>query len=211
MYTFFYHLQARFISWNASLYNMLLCGHAVVQLFCSSTSRTCYVWLCVRCNNNRRSVHTSVFACWSLTGPALLQEIQSTNHWTKLVFKYEIKRRPNSKHKMLFPRIISYLTSILIIIEFSSKCLCFVSCRGTSGIDIDLRRVDIDQCPLPPGSTQLNIFAASDKCKKDTTQVRKYYEIQAIWHGTCAGVPRLRKEFLQRRNQRPWRPSVSAY
>ncbi|KAM0734433.1 putative G-protein coupled receptor [Formica fusca] len=41
---------------------------------------------------------------------------------------------------------------------------------GTSGIDIDLRRVDIDQCPLPAGSTQLNIFAASDKCKKRTTE-----------------------------------------
>lgn len=44
-------------------------------------------------------------------------------------------------------------------------------CRGTSGIDIDLRRVDIDQCPLPRGSTQLNIFAASDKCKSKTTEV----------------------------------------
>ncbi|XP_063239005.1 metabotropic glycine receptor-like [Bacillus rossius redtenbacheri] len=42
--------------------------------------------------------------------------------------------------------------------------------KGTSGIDIDLRRVDIDQCPLPVGSTQLNIFAASDKCKKRTTE-----------------------------------------
>ncbi|XP_057328967.1 probable G-protein coupled receptor 158 [Microplitis mediator] len=42
--------------------------------------------------------------------------------------------------------------------------------KGTSGIDIDLRRVDIDQCPLPPGSLQLNIFAASDKCKKRTTE-----------------------------------------
>ncbi|XP_031829923.1 metabotropic glycine receptor [Nomia melanderi] len=42
--------------------------------------------------------------------------------------------------------------------------------KGTSGIDIDLRRLDIDQCPLPPGSTQLNIFAASDKCKKRTTE-----------------------------------------
>ncbi|XP_025834712.1 probable G-protein coupled receptor 158 [Agrilus planipennis] len=41
--------------------------------------------------------------------------------------------------------------------------------KGTSGIDIDLRRVDIDQCPLPKGSKQLNIFAASDKCKKKTT------------------------------------------
>ncbi|XP_076236374.1 metabotropic glycine receptor [Calliopsis andreniformis] len=42
--------------------------------------------------------------------------------------------------------------------------------KGTSGIDIDLRRLDIDQCPLPLGSTQLNIFAASDKCKKRTTE-----------------------------------------
>ncbi|KAG5329259.1 Y1760 protein, partial [Acromyrmex charruanus] len=42
--------------------------------------------------------------------------------------------------------------------------------KGTSGIDIDLRRVDIDQCPLPAGSAQLNIFAASDKCKKRTTE-----------------------------------------
>ncbi|KAK5639554.1 hypothetical protein RI129_012046, partial [Pyrocoelia pectoralis] len=41
--------------------------------------------------------------------------------------------------------------------------------KGTSGIDIDLRRVDIDQCPLPKDSSQLNIFAASDKCKKRTT------------------------------------------
>ncbi|KAM3958610.1 LOW QUALITY PROTEIN: uncharacterized protein ACR2FA_007364 [Aphomia sociella] len=42
--------------------------------------------------------------------------------------------------------------------------------KGTSGIDIDLRRVDIDQCPLKPGSTQLNIFAGTDKCKKKTTE-----------------------------------------
>lgn len=43
--------------------------------------------------------------------------------------------------------------------------------RGTSGIDIDLRRVDIDQCPLPPESNHFNIFASSDKCKKQTTYV----------------------------------------
>ncbi|XP_015592601.1 probable G-protein coupled receptor 158 isoform X2 [Cephus cinctus] len=42
--------------------------------------------------------------------------------------------------------------------------------KGTSGIDIDLRRVDIDQCPIRPNSSQLNIFAASDKCKKRTTK-----------------------------------------
>ncbi|KAK6630548.1 hypothetical protein RUM43_014533 [Polyplax serrata] len=41
---------------------------------------------------------------------------------------------------------------------------------GTSGIDIDLRRVDIDQCPSPPGNAALNIFAGSHKCKKRTTR-----------------------------------------
>ncbi|KAK9883008.1 hypothetical protein WA026_001221 [Henosepilachna vigintioctopunctata] len=46
---------------------------------------------------------------------------------------------------------------------------------GTSGIDIDLRRVDIDQCPLPKGSTQISIFAASDKCKNKTTEIQTYF------------------------------------
>lgn len=62
--------------------------------------------------------------------------------------------------------------------------------RGTSGIDIDLRRVDIDQCPQRnvPGTTQpLNIFAGTDKCK-NTTEVSDAwrlwecanYEVQII-------------------------------
>ncbi|XP_053662412.1 uncharacterized protein LOC128711556 [Anopheles marshallii] len=46
--------------------------------------------------------------------------------------------------------------------------------KGTSGIDIDLRRVDIDQCPQknsPSGAPQpLNIFAGTDKCKQRTTE-----------------------------------------
>ncbi|XP_055536840.1 uncharacterized protein LOC129725269 [Wyeomyia smithii] len=46
--------------------------------------------------------------------------------------------------------------------------------KGTSGIDIDLRRVDIDQCPQKhsPGGAQqpLNIFAGTDKCKQRTTE-----------------------------------------
>ncbi|KAH8413673.1 hypothetical protein KR222_003185 [Zaprionus bogoriensis] len=44
--------------------------------------------------------------------------------------------------------------------------------KGTSGIDIDLRRVDIDQCPQrhTPGTKRpLNIFAGTDKCKQRTT------------------------------------------
>ncbi|XP_055917613.1 probable G-protein coupled receptor 158 [Eupeodes corollae] len=44
--------------------------------------------------------------------------------------------------------------------------------KGTSGIDIDLRRVDIDQCPQrnTQGVSQpLNIFAGTDKCKQRTT------------------------------------------
>ncbi|KOX73429.1 hypothetical protein WN51_14475 [Melipona quadrifasciata] len=54
--------------------------------------------------------------------------------------------------------------------------------KGTSGIDIDLRRLDIDQCPLPPGSTQLNIFAASDKCKKRTTEVSGFLSQWTMRH-----------------------------
>ncbi|ELU00986.1 hypothetical protein CAPTEDRAFT_30274, partial [Capitella teleta] len=38
---------------------------------------------------------------------------------------------------------------------------------GTSGIDIDLQKVDIDQCP---GSSGSNVFAETDKCKKETTK-----------------------------------------
>lgn len=50
-------------------------------------------------------------------------------------------------------------------------------CRGTSGIDIDLRRVDIDQCPQRnTGSSQpLNIFAGTDKCKQRTTEVNFFF------------------------------------
>ncbi|CAH1779230.1 unnamed protein product [Owenia fusiformis] len=39
--------------------------------------------------------------------------------------------------------------------------------KGTSGIDIDLQKVDIDQCP---GDRNTNVFADSAKCKKKTTQ-----------------------------------------
>lgn len=53
--------------------------------------------------------------------------------------------------------------------------LSFISYRGTSGIDIDLRRVDIDQCPqrqMAGGvALPLNIFAGTDKCKARTTEV----------------------------------------
>lgn len=48
--------------------------------------------------------------------------------------------------------------------------------RGTSGIDIDLQRVDIDQCPLPPDKAdELNVFAGSAKCKRETTKVHSWF------------------------------------
>ena len=46
--------------------------------------------------------------------------------------------------------------------------------RGTSGIDIDLQKVDIDQCPSPVHSNNPNVFAGSAKCKPETTKVRIY-------------------------------------
>lgn len=48
-------------------------------------------------------------------------------------------------------------------------------CRGTSGIDIDLQKVDIDQCPLPEGSKEENVFAGSHKCKPRTTRVSFFF------------------------------------
>ncbi|CAL1526677.1 unnamed protein product, partial [Lymnaea stagnalis] len=41
--------------------------------------------------------------------------------------------------------------------------------RGTSGIDIDLQKVDIDQCP-GTNSAEENVFANSSRCRPQTTQ-----------------------------------------
>ena len=41
--------------------------------------------------------------------------------------------------------------------------------RGTSGLDIDLRVVDINQCHA--NTSSFNIFGGTDKCKKETTTV----------------------------------------
>lgn len=43
--------------------------------------------------------------------------------------------------------------------------------RGTSGIDIDLDKVDIDQCPQPDDAKEPNVFAGSARCKPETTKV----------------------------------------
>jgi len=43
--------------------------------------------------------------------------------------------------------------------------------RGTSGIDIDLQKVDINQCESPAGSTEPNVFANSSRCEPITTKV----------------------------------------
>ncbi|XP_069112828.1 metabotropic glycine receptor-like [Argopecten irradians] len=42
--------------------------------------------------------------------------------------------------------------------------------KGTSGIDIALQKVDIDQCPQPEGATEPNVFAGSARCKPSTTR-----------------------------------------
>lgn len=65
----------------------------------------------------------------------------------------------------------------------------FFYCRGTSGIDIDLRRVDIDQCPqnYTTGVKQpMNIFAGTDKCKHRTTKV-SFDQVHFAWN-LCALV-----------------------
>ncbi|KAG8227405.1 hypothetical protein J437_LFUL000414, partial [Ladona fulva] len=80
------------------------------------------------------------------------------------------------KHGVLEGRMLLHINrpftcgGALLLIQYVWQRSLRSFSPGTSGIDIDLRRVDIDQCPLPPSSTQLNIFAASDKCKKRTTE-----------------------------------------
>lgn len=68
-----------------------------------------------------------------------------------------------------------FWVSLILIRSFSLGGWCVVARRGTSGIDVDLRRVDIDQCPQrrTSGGTAapLNIFAGTDKCKQQTTEV----------------------------------------
>ena len=68
-----------------------------------------------------------------------------------------------------------------------------LSFRGTSGIDIDLRRVDINQCKSSSkaqGSKgQFNIFGGTDKCKTKTTTVSEgdilnYQETELIPNAT---------------------------
>ena len=52
----------------------------------------------------------------------------------------------------------------------NSGVLTLCPFRGTSGIDIDLQKVDIDQCPLLESGEE-NVFAGSHKCKPATTRV----------------------------------------
>ncbi|CAI9727797.1 probable G-protein coupled receptor CG31760 [Octopus vulgaris] len=42
--------------------------------------------------------------------------------------------------------------------------------KGTSGIDIDLEKVDINQCPQTDGSKETNVFAGSHRCRMETTK-----------------------------------------
>ena len=67
--------------------------------------------------------------------------------------------------------------------EFFMCYFYYLSYRGTSGIDIDLRKVDINQCPaaadddqeiddqIETGSKKHDIFGGTDKCKSETTKV----------------------------------------
>ena len=71
--------------------------------------------------------------------------------------------------------LLFWMNEILLIQSLITIFSWFLSDRGTSGIDIDLQRVDINQCPAQAarmGSTQDNIFADSHKCKNRTTKVK---------------------------------------
>ncbi|KAL7735155.1 hypothetical protein ACLKA6_008416 [Drosophila palustris] len=73
---------------------------------------------------------------------------------------------------MAFIHYPSVFPSVVLFVVCDSHSNQRRNLLGTSGIDIDLRRVDIDQCPqrhTPGPKRPLNIFAGTDKCKQRTT------------------------------------------
>lgn len=112
-------------------------------------------------------------------------------HWCWLsYFRYCIIIKDGQFFAMLSP-FFSLLTMFVYIYRNGVCLFAFLSlCRGTSGIDIDLRRVDIDQCPqrqvaIGGVALPLNIFAGTDKCKARTTEVNdiffKFYSFFSIF------------------------------
>ncbi len=69
---------------------------------------------------------------------------------------------------LLRGRFVKYPDRLVI-----TQIVVFVCYRGTSGIDIDLQKVDIDQCPQNLTAPR-NVFAGSAKCKQNTTKVRHH-------------------------------------
>ena len=108
---------------------------------------------------------------WIKTGwsdSKLIKMVQNGSNWFKLVQNGSnlIKLDQTCWNWVKF-----WKTLLAVLVDFQSY---FCSNRGTSGIDIDLRRVDIDQCPSEGVSEGLNIFRGTDKCKKKTTFVSTY-------------------------------------
>ena len=102
------------------------------------------------------------------TCPKWIKLVQNGSNWFKLVQNglNLIKLDQTCWNWVKF-----WKTLLAVLVDFQSY---FCSNRGTSGIDIDLRRVDIDQCPSEGVSEGLNIFRGTDKCKKKTTFVSTY-------------------------------------
>ena len=88
------------------------------------------------------------------------------------LFKYILTVTTSVKNFMSNSKNV-YSRSAVCLLFFCTVIFLF---RGTSGIDIDLRRVDINQCPTKGGGG-INIFGGTDKCKKDTTFVSNKNEL----------------------------------
>jgi hypothetical protein len=51
-------------------------------------------------------------------------------------------------------------------------------------MELDFDRIDINQCPLGEGNPAPNIFAGTDYCKKDTTEVQYEAQLRFATRGT---------------------------
>ena len=109
--------------------------------------------------NNRFNKSSLLMQCNKNVFPVLMAQ------WIRKFWSNEEKHN----HSVLWCKKYHLISFPLFICRLN--CIHLFRFRGTSGIDIALDKVDIDQCPQPDNAKEPNVFAGSARCKPETTKV----------------------------------------
>ena len=109
--------------------------------------------------NNRFNKSSLLMQCNKNVFPVLMAQ------WIREFWSNEEKHN----HSVLWCKKYHLISFPLFICRLN--CIHLFRFRGTSGIDIALDKVDIDQCPQPDNAKEPNVFAGSARCKPETTKV----------------------------------------